>query len=374
MSITRIKTKAGDTKWVVRLHESGRGSKRIKRAFDRKIDAEDFARAFQNCLADKKANPFSQKTFEGRTFKSEADYWFSDGKLRFAASHIKRIEGVFREILPIFGDLEIAQFTPEFLTAFQQQEKAKGLENATVNRKTEVITSIINHSVKHRRIPYSPAAGFRKLSVGTREMSFWTAEEAIGFLEVMNNRYKPRSASRWVYVVYFLALNTGMRAGEIWGLKAMDLSRAGFSILVRRQYNRVSNSFSQTKGKRGRSVPCNDVLRKEIFELIDKGSIKSDDTIFQTETGKPVCHDNFADRRFLADLKIWGGRVIRFHDLRHTAATLMIANGVDIKTVKEICGHADITTTMNYVHMLAGSVEKVARTFMVAPPTPEKAG
>ena len=53
--------------------------------------------------------------------------------------------------------------------------------------------------------------------------------------------------------------------------------------------------------------------------------------------------------------------------MRHTATTLMIAGGVDIKTVKEICGHADIATTMNYVHLITGSVNKVAQSFSVNP-------
>lgn len=67
------------------------------------------------------------------------------------------------------------------------------------------------------------------------------------------------------------------------------------------------------------------------------------------------------------NLKAWGGRPIRFHDLRHTATTLLIASGVDLKTVKEICGHADISTTMNYVHMVSGAIEKVALNFSITP-------
>ena len=57
--------------------------------------------------------------------------------------------------------------------------------------------------------------------------------------------------------------------------------------------------------------------------------------------------------------------MIRFHDLRHTATTLMISRGIDIKTVKEVCGHADISTTMNYVHMVAGSVERLSEIFVI---------
>ncbi|MFN8845813.1 MAG: tyrosine-type recombinase/integrase, partial [Bdellovibrionales bacterium] len=93
---------------------------------------------------------------------------------------------------------------------------------------------------------------------------------------------------------------------------------------------------------------------------------------FRNEKGLPICHDNFSDRQFAKDLKAWGGKRIRFHDLRHTSTTLMIANGVDIKTVKEICGHADITTTMNYVHLLSGSIANVSKVFSLKPSFSEK--
>ncbi len=53
--------------------------------------------------------------------------------------------------------------------------------------------------------------------------------------------------------------------------------------------------------------------------------------------------------------------------MRHTATTLMIANGVDLKTVKEICGHKSIATTMNYVHLVAENLRSVAKSFSVTP-------
>ena len=90
-------------------------------------------------------------------------------------------------------------------------------------------------------------------------------------------------------------------------------------------------------------------------------------TVFQNHAGLPVDHQNFVNRHFHRDVKEWGGTRIRFHDLRHTATTLMIANGVDIKTVKEICGHADISTTMNYVHLVASALDKVPQLFSLSP-------
>jgi len=69
----------------------------------------------------------------------------------------------------------------------------------------------------------------------------------------------------------------------------------------------------------------------------------------------------------MADLKAWGGKVIRFNDMRHTATTLLIASGVDLKIVQSICGHEDIKITMNYVHLIGDRIKEVAKTFSITP-------
>lgn len=367
MTINKKILKNGEVKWDVRLYENGRGSDRIFKRFDRKVDAETFLGKTKEELRQKQLNPFGHITFKDRFFEDEAKIWLEDGKLRFSASHTKRLDGIFKEILPQFGKLTIEKFVPELLSTYQKVEKQKGAANATVNRKTDTIMAILNFAVKQRRIPFNPANGFSKLSKSHAEMIFWDQKETVGFLNFVNGLYPKGHRQRWVYAVYLLALNTGVRAGEIWGLRPMDISEDGETIMVRRQFNRVTNDFGPTKSKKGRLVPSPEILTLELKRLIQEYDISNTQTIFRNEQGKPICHDNFADRQFQKDLERWGGRKIRFHDLRHTATTLLIANGVDVKTVKEICGHADVATTMNYVHMITGSVNKVAKTFSIKP-------
>lgn len=365
MGISKLKIANGETKWQVRVWENGRGSRRINRRFDRRTDAEAFLLQFESKIEEERKSPFKGCSFEDRTFADEAANWLRDGELRFSPSHLVRVKGVLKEVLPRFGDLTMDKFTPEFLATYQQEEKARGLENASVNRKTEVFTTILNFAVKQRRIPFSPANGFRKLRKSTTEMEFWDQVEAAAFLTFANMTYPKDSTDRWVYVVYLLALNTAMRAGEIWGLKPSDLSRDGRSIQVRRQFNRVTLEMAPTKSKKSRLAPLNDELREELEHLIKIRSIEVDETIFMNVFRNPICHENFVKRQFLVDVKAWGGRSIRFHDLRHSATTMMIAGGIDLKTVKEICGHADIATTMTYVHLISGAVERVAQVFSV---------
>ena len=127
------------------------------------------------------------------------------------------------------------------------------------------------------------------------------------------------------------------------------------------------------------SVPCNHELAEELRHISSQERLQtrcqkskdarafSDNTVFRGETGQPVQHKNFVDRMFKADLKAWKGREIRFHDLRHTAATLMVSAGIDLRTVQEILGHADIETTLNYAHLVESVVERVPERYSLSP-------
>jgi len=140
-------------------------------------------------------------------------------------------------------------------------------------------------------------------------------------------------------------------------------------LLIQRQYDRVSKSLRPPKSKRSRRVPCHGLLREELNAITASHS-SSTLGIFVTGCGGPICHETFVRSFFEVDVRESGARRIRFHDMRHTAATLMLANGVQLNTVKEICGHASITTTMGYVHLLADSVKDAGIKFSLSPATP----
>ncbi len=370
MSVKKVNTING-AKWEVRLYESGRGSKRIKRLFDKKIEAEQFLSEYHHEKKEKSSSPFKTKMLNEVVFKDVAIKWLEDGKIRFSPSHVVRVSVVLKKILPVWGDYTLDKFTPDFINAYQRQEKELGLKNETINKQVQVIASVLNFSVKQKAIPFNPTNGYQKLKVGGGEMFFWSQQEAQSFLKFTDIRYPKGSKRRWIYGVYLLALNTGLRAGELWGLKVLDISAETKRILIRRQFERVIYNYAPTKGRNTRAVPANENVISELVE-ITRG-FAHDSPVFRNEQGKPIHHDNFIGRKFDKDLKDWGGRAIRFHDLRHTAITLLMGAGIDIRTIKDISGHADIKTTMNYIHLIPGQLENVAKTFSIAPASSRKA-
>ena len=370
MNIKKVKTK--DTiKYEVSGYTNGRGSKRLRRRFDKRDDAEAFIKGHHaQELSFKRSATGSPALLEETRFKDEAEFWLLANADRFSPNHVKRAKGILARLLPQYGNLTLDKFSPALMTKMQLEAKKRGLANASVNRICEIVLAVLNHSLRQRRIPWNPAIGIQKLPPAREELQFWEKSEAISFLNSMSEKHPIASSRRWIYVVYLLALNTGLRAGEIWGLQVRDIVEDGESLHIRRQYDRLQKKFTLLKGKRrsqgpglSRHVPCQPKLLAELKLLVAGKS--EEETIFALN-GLPIHHDSFQDW-FRADLKSWGGKVIRFHDLRHTAATQLIAAGVDIKTVQVILGHEDIKTTMNYVHLVGDKVKEVARTFSLSP-------
>lgn len=367
MSVRKIVTGSGETRWEVFISTSGRGSKQLRRRFDKKVDAEDFLEEQKSQQREMKSGVGVLQSFEVTTFECESSYWLERQGMRFSPGHLRRVKGILKKLLPRHGRLPLNQFHPMRLSTYQSERLAQGVKPATVNRETDVMTAIINFSVRHRRILYNPAAGFRKLQEIREDMSFWERDQTISFLNFTDAKYPTGSGKRWIYAVYLLALNTALRAGEIWGLKPKDVAQGGQLLHIQRQFDLNVRNFRPPKGKKSRYVPCNEFLHRELTGLIESGKIPAEQTLFCSSAGTPMDHDNFVDRVFEQDIREAGIKRIRFHDLRHTGTTLMIADGLNLKTVQEICGHKDISTTMKYVHLLGDSIKNAAKSFVVVP-------
>ena len=363
MTVRRVRVSTGELKWEVRFHVNGRGSPRLRRRFDRKVDADEFLMRELNQLRDRSALGIGASTRDA-TFSGEAELWLAAKAATFSPSHLKRARGILAELEPRYGHLKATRFGPAVLAQIVTDQRDSGRSNATINRKIEVVRAILNHSQVSRRISVNPTVGYKKLPNDGREIDFWEVKEAATFLRFADEKYPLGSPDRWVYTVYFLALNTGMRAGEIWGLQVGDIQRPEL-ILVERQFDRVSKTFRPTKGKKARFVPCNSPLQAELARHVATNRLRSGDTIFRSELGMPICHEVFIASRFKGDVAGAGVRAIRFHDLRHTAITHMIDHRLDIKTVQSIAGHKDIGTTMRYVHLVGDRVKQASRTFCI---------
>jgi hypothetical protein len=146
MSVRRVKSLGAKVKFEVEFCTNGRGSKRLRRRFDTKAEALAFFEEFKFRKLEQKKIGRHIPDFEETTFEIEAAYWLKHRSKEFSPGHLKRSVGILEELLPSMGKLSPIRFQPEFLSSFQNRQLELGLKPATVNRKTEVITSVLSFS------------------------------------------------------------------------------------------------------------------------------------------------------------------------------------------------------------------------------------
>ena len=142
-----------------------------------------------------------------------------------------------------------------------------------------------------------------------------------------------------------------MRKGEIISLRRSNVDLDNNVIIL---------EHTNTKNKKTRRIPINSVLRRLLLEQRLKSG--GSDYVFLSSDGKPYMRQDSLNRAFNGALNRAKIEGLRFHDLRHTAATRMIESGASIVAVSKILGHADLKTTMRYAHpddSLKDAVEKL---------------
>jgi integrase len=194
-------------------------------------------------------------------------------------------------------------------------------------------------------------------------MKIWTGDEARQFLTTASNHR--------LYALFYLALSTGMRQMELLGLKWQDFDELRGVLHVQRQLSRSGGVFLPLKTKAAkRSIKLsNDMIKalqkhnqlqlKERYEAGDHW--KEMDLIFTSTIGTPLNFKNIIERHFKPILKASNAPVIRFHDLRHTASSLMMNTDVPPIVVTMLMGHSRPSITLDiYGHLIPGMQSEVA--------------
>jgi integrase len=235
-----------------------------------------------------------------------------------------------------------------------------------------MLTMIFNYAAKHRWVDFNPAEHVDKLrkpvSAETPiDGNVLTPEEINRLLDAADGP-KRRSDGTLVSnnhkLLLQVAVFTGMRAGEILGLQWGDVDWNARQIHVRRAWK--EGRFYQPKTPASiRRIDLPGVMIDRLRAWKLECPISEHDLVFPNLAGNPLSHTNLLQRVFHPALRRAGLRKIRFHDLRHTFASLLIANGEDVVRVSRLLGHASPTITLRvYSHMLPkehyGSAERLA--------------
>jgi integrase len=305
--------------------------------------------------------------------------WLPTKKAQLRASTFSSYQrNITNHVIPALGSIPLQRLTPEDLDEFYAQLLAHGKRNGAGGG-LSIKTVRYIHTMLRRALADAHRKGSvlrnvadladpPKLSAAPRrEMRVWTPEQLRTFLtEIEDHR---------LYPAFFLATNTGMRRGEVLGLRWDDVDLAEHRLSVRRGLVNVAYElkFSDVKTANARRVIELDdrtvaVLRAwqkvQLEERVFAGLRPEDDAlVFAQPDGSPVHPDYFSQcfDRHLAKSTL---PRIRLHDLRHTHATILLKAGVHVKVVSERLGHSNVAFTMNvYQHVLPGMQADAARAF-----------
>ncbi len=288
-------------------------------------------------------------------------------------SYITRVH-----ISPALGRVKLKSLTPAHIRSFYGEKAHANLSAATVKKMHVVLRRALSQAVSDGLIQRNAAASVKppRASASGEEIRPLNSEECSAFLEA--------SRGERLEALYVLAVHCGLREGELLALRweDVDLEAAKPALLVRRTLTRgeggrgyvVGASTKSGKGRRVRLTrqavaALKDHRKHQLEERMRLAGLWQDqDLVFPNEIGSLLNPSNLRNRSFKrikARSGVWEN--LRFHDLRHTCATLLLREGVNTKVVSEMLGHASITITLNtYSHVLPDMQDSAAEAMEAA--------
>ncbi|WP_281885823.1 site-specific integrase [Paenibacillus sp. YYML68] len=306
-----------------------------------------------------------EKTFVKPTKLTYSEFlteWLQSKSLKLRRVTLEMYTGhVQRHIVPHLGFHEIAKITSAQVEKFYVTlSEEKGLGSRTVLDIHKILKSSFEAAMKRKYVTSNPVRDAETPKVISQEMSVWSIEEVSKFLEsARDDRY---------YLAFHLALATGMRQSEILGLRWKDIDFDNEVLNVRQTLSHDGKELlTQTKTKSSsRTISIdtrtvNALLKQERLISREKKAAsvayQDNDLVICTAKGTPVSPRNLL-RTFYNIIKKAKVPKIRFHDLRHTVATLMLMDGVNPRVVQEILGHSDVKITLGTYHHVLPTVHK----------------
>jgi len=316
MGVYKVKGKKGES-WGIDFYDNGQ---RIKKIIGSKQDAEHSLHLLK---ADSLRGELQLIKKSDMGFEELTEKYLEYGKTNGKRS-LERDEYSVKILMGHFKYLKISQLNPLHIESYKKKRLEEKRKPGTINRELACLKHMYNLAKKWKLIRENPVSGVKLLKEEKYKMEILSKVEAELLIGAAAEHLKP---------ILIVALNTGMRRGEVLGLRWSDIDFVNYNMHLKK-----------TKSGKDRIVPMNSLVAATLKKQ-DMGS----EFVFPHPQRKNKALKDVSYSLKTACDKI-GIEKFRFHDLRHTAATFMVQAGVDLVTIKEILGHSTIQMTMIYCH------------------------
>jgi integrase len=294
------------------------------------------------------------------------DRWLTDSVRDTVRQNTwERYEQIVRlHIKPALGRVKLKSLTPTHVRALYRDKLDAGLATRTVQYIHTTLHKALKQAMNDRLVPRNVTEAVKAPRPSSKEVMPLSAGQARALLKAARgDRFE---------AIYVLAITAGLREGELLGLKWEDVDLGTEKLSVRRgltitKYGPALGAPKRNKSRRSirLTAPAAEALKRHKLtqkaERLRLGSLWEDnDLIFPNQTGGLMRPWSLTGGPSLRLLRRAGlPETTRFHDLRHTCATLLLSKGVHPKIVQELLGHASISITLDtYSHVLPNMQEK----------------
>jgi integrase len=351
-----VKYRPDSRKWRARYPKPNakRKTDQIERTFRTKREAEQW-------LIEQQASVLTGSHIaprEGeRKFVDVYDSWRETKWGALQPKTTARYGQVWRTYLePEFGGRRLNTITRELVKRYFARLTRDGVAAGTVRKVHAVMSAIMGEAIENGYAKVNPCAGIKLARPEHREMLFLTADEVRKLADKITPYYR---------TLILFAAYTGMRSSELCGLKWRNVDLLHGRVTVSEALKEVGGTLvtGPTKTHETRTIS----LPKFLVELLtERGVGAADEYVFPGPQGGPMRHHLFYRRHFRPAVAGYTDRkgvkhpgalphkaALRFHDLRHTCASLLIAQGAHPKLIQQRLGHSSITITLDrYGHLL----------------------
>jgi len=340
--------KSAARRWQVRYRDPS-GRERA-RNFRGKSDAEKFLVTIE---ADKLRGTWTDPRL-GRITVAEWVPTWEASRVHLRPSTRASSESLLRNhVLPYFGELRIGSVIPTQIQGFVAHLESEGLAASTIRQVYLLVAGIFASALESDLIARTPCRGIKLPRRSQREMRFLDADEVAKLADVIDDRFRA------------LVLTAAeCRFGELTGLRLHRLD------LLRRNLT-VAETLTDVKGHVRLAAPKTAAARRQIAlprflcdELarhLAEWPTERDGFVFEAPEGGPLRRTNFRRRSWLPAVRASVGEPLRFHDMRHSHAAMLIAEGEHPKVIQARLGHSSIQVTLDtYGHLFEGLDEAAA--------------
>ena len=282
------------------------------------------------------------------TFKVAAQQWLDYKKSNIRPStfvmYESHIKNHFNELHPF----KTNQITTADVEKFIAKRQKEGMNLTTLRKLIVTLNQIMKYAVRHKFTDYNPVRDAERPrgqgGVESIKIQILSPESISPFIGAISNpKYR---------VLFTLAILGGLRQGELLGLKWSDINWETKQVKIQRTYN--NGAWYKPKSKSSeRRVDLGPKMIKVLKEWKLACPPNDRNLVFPSRTGKPLDNSTMVRKFFRPALKKAKLPMIRFHDLRHTYASLLIEQGENIKYIQSQLGHSSPTVTLNvYAHLL----------------------